>query len=616
VGSGATDFVLDRTADAFLVIGSQRRVENALAQFPNPMKRLLPVSALCFSLYFVSFALCSEKPRNNVPSSAAAFDNLVDRYFDSYFKFHPTDATDAGFHQYDKQLENVSQQAIHAEISDLKVIQSEFGQMQRSDLSELTRGDFDYLENTVKARLLDLETVQPWRKDPDFYTHAVSRSIFLLMKRRFAPPEDRLRSLIAREKQIPEVLQSARQNLSNPPRVFTEVALEQLPDTIEFFRKDVPAAFSEVTDSQLLKQFTAANQGAVTALTSYATFLHEKVLPASTGDFRIGAENFRKKLLYEELVDTPLGRLLEVAYSDLHHNQQALKQVAGQIDPRRPAQDTLAGLEEDHPAPDQLLKKFQDILDSVRQFIEQKRIISIPAGVAPIIEETPPFERALTTASMDSPGVFETKATEALFNVTLPDPSWPTDRVKSWMESFNRGTMTSTAIHEVYPGHFVQFLWWNQAPSKTRKLLYADTNSEGWAHYCEQMMLDEGYGGGDLRLRLGQLQDALLRDARFIVGIEMHTGHMTLDQGKEFFVQQGYQPLATAEVEAERGTSDPTYLVYTLGKLQIMKLREDYRMLQAQEFTLQKFHDEFMRQGPVPLKIVRKAMLGNDSPTL
>jgi uncharacterized protein (DUF885 family) len=540
----------------------------------------------------------------------------VDRYFDSYFKFHPTDGTDAGFHQYDKQLEDLSSQAIQAEIAELQDLQSEFSHFPRSQLSEVEGGDFQYLENTIKARLLDLEAIQPWRKDPDFYTHAVSRSVFLLMKRKFAAPEDRLRSLIAREKQIPGVLQCGRRNLSNPPRVFTGVSLEQLPDTVEFFRKDVPAAFSEVKDARLLSEFKVVNQGAVRALTSYQAFLQGKLLPASKGDFRIGADNFRNKLMYEELVDIPLDRLLEIGYADLRRNQERLKEVAGQIDSSRTAHEVLAGLEKDHPAPDQLIKTFQNILETAREFIQQKHIISIPGGVAPTIEETPPFERALTTAAMDAPGVYETKATEALFNVTLPDPDWTTDRVNDWMESFNRGTMTSTAIHEVYPGHFVQFLWWNQAPTKTRKLLYADTNSEGWAHYCEQMMLDEGYGGSDLRLRLGQLQDALLRDARFIVGIEMHTGNMTLDQAKEFFVTQGYQPQATAEVEAKRGTSDPTYLVYTLGKLQIIKLREDYRKLRGDKFSLQEFHDEFMRQGPVPLKIIRKAMLGNDSPTL
>jgi hypothetical protein len=382
----------------------------------------------------LSLAFCcalsgSEAQTAQARRASADFDKLVDQYFDSYFKFHPTDATDAGFHQYDKQLETFSRQGIQAEISELKSFQTEFSRFQPGQLAEVAHGDFDYLENTNKARLLDLEDIQTWRKDPDFYTHAVSRSIFLLMKRKFAPPEERLRSLIEREKQIPGVLQSGRQNVSNPPRVFTEVALEQLPDTIEFFRRDVPEAFSEVRDAQLLSEFKAANQGAVEALTSYQAFLQDKLLSASRGDFRIGAENFRKKLLYEEMIDIPLDRLLKIGYSDLRRNQAQLGEVARRIDPKSAPHEVLAGLEKDHPTPDRLLQGFLDILDTIRQFIDQKRIISIPSGTTPTIEETPPFERALTTAAMDTPGVYETKATEALFNVTLPDPGWAAARV-------------------------------------------------------------------------------------------------------------------------------------------------------------------------------------------
>jgi len=394
------------------------------------------------------------------------------------------------------------------------------------------------------------------------------------------------------------------------------VTLEDLPDTIDFFRHDVPDAFSSVQDSKLQSEFRASNQGVIDALTAYQRYLQKKLLPGSHGDFRIGAENYRKKLLYEEMVDIPLDRLLEIGYADLRRNQQSLTEVAAKIDPKRTPQEVLASLEKDHPAPDQLLQTFRDLLVGLRQYIEQKQIITIPSQVLPIVEETPPFMRALTTASMDTPGAYETKATEAMFNVTLPDPGWPREKTEKWMEGFNRGTLTSTAIHEVFPGHYVQFLWVKQAPTKTRKLLYAASNAEGWAHYCEQMMLDEGYGGGSPQLRVGQLQDALLRDARFIVGIQMHTQNMTVNQAKEFFIKEGYQLPPMAEVEAKRGTSDPTYLVYTLGKLQIMKLREDYRKLKGDKFSLLEFHDRFMQQGAIPLKIIRKAMLGDDSPTL
>jgi uncharacterized protein (DUF885 family) len=241
------------------------------------------------------------------------------------------------------------------------------------------------------------------------------------------------------------------------------------------------------------------------------------------------------------------------------------------------------------------------------------------------LQETPPFARATTTASMDTPGPFETIAKESFFNVTLPAPGDSPAGIASLMAGFNIGTIVSTSTHETYPGHYMQYLWTPRAPSKLRKVFSANTNVEGWAHYCEQMMLDEGYGqpgtgAKDAReakyIRLGQLQDALLRDARFVVGIRMHTGKMSFAEAKEFFVKEGYQSAKIADIESKRGTSDPTYLYYTLGKLQILKLREDYRKKVGAEFTLGKFHDEFMSQGFPPIAVVRLTLLGDDSPVL
>jgi uncharacterized protein (DUF885 family) len=540
----------------------------------------------------------------------------VDSYFDFYFQVNPTAATQAGFHQYDTQLEDFSRAGVEAEIAGLERFRKQFSGIKGSELTEESAGDLDVLTSTIDSSLLELQTIRMWTKDPDTYTSSVSYSIFLIMRRSFAPLEQRLRSVVARERKIPKAMEAARQNLRNPPRVYTEVALQELPDTIKFFQNDVPEAFREVKDTGLLAEFKASNDATVEALKKYRKFLQEDLLPASHGDFRLGAENFSKKLLYDEMVDIPLDRLLAVGYADLRRNQQQLKKVAAEIDPHRTPAEVLAELRKDHPPADHLLQSFRDTLGGLRQFIEQKKIITLPSLVPPIVEETPPFQRALTTAAMDTPGAYETKATEAMFDVTLPEPDWKPEKVEEWMQGFNRSTIVSTAVHEVYPGHYTQFLWLQAAPSKTRKVLYNNSNAEGWAHYTEQMMLDEGYGSHDPKLRLGQLLDALLRDARFIVGIEMHTGKMTLAQGQTFFIKEGFQVPPMAEVEARRGTSDPTYLYYTLGKLQILKLREDYQKLRGAEFSLQEFHDRFMRQGSVPMKIIRKSMLGNDSPTL
>lgn len=542
-------------------------------------------------------------------SAQTQFDKLVDRFYDDYFHFSPSTATAVGFHQYDSALEDYSQGNIRAYVA---MLRSYIPKFEKASASE----DRDLVLMKIHSELLAAENIHYWTNNPDFYSSSATESIFSLISRKFAPPEARLQSVIARENQIPRMLQDGRQNLKNPPRIFTEVALEQLPGIESFFANDVPKAFSDVKDAALLARFRKSNDGVLAALRSYQNYVKNTLLPNSHGDFRIGAENYQKKLLYDEDVDIPLDRLLKIGYDDLHRNQKMLAEVARKIDPHKTTTQIADELGADHPKPDQLLATFRDTFASLKDFIQEHHIITIPSAVEPTLEETPPFMRALTTASMDTPGPFETKATKAFFNVTLPEKNWPHEETSEFMTAFNRGTIVSTAIHEAYPGHYVQLLWFHQLQSKVKKLTQVNTDVEGWAHYTEQMMLDEGYGNHDPKLRFGQLIDALLRDCRYIVGIEMHTGKMTYQQGIEFFMKEGYMTHAYAERETKRGTSDPTYLVYTLGKLEILKLREDYHQKVGAAFNLKQFHNDFVKQGGIPIKMIRRNMLGNDSPAL
>jgi uncharacterized protein (DUF885 family) len=541
--------------------------------------------------------------------SSAGAQSLTDRFFDEYyFPFNPTSATSAGIHKYDGQLEDYSKAGVDARVAKLKQFEAEFAKLPPDP-------DRDLVLSTIRAGLLEYQTVRSWERNPDIYSSGITGSAFTIMSRTFAPPEVRLRSLIERERKMPQVLAAARVNLKNPPKIYTEIAIQQAPGIISFFEKDVPLAFKAVTDPKLLAEFRAANDAVIKALTDYQNYLKTDMLPRSNGDFRLGADTYAKKLLYEEMVDIPLDRLLEIGYADLHRNQQRYRETALLIDKTKTPQQILAEAVKDHPAPDQLLQTFRNTLGGLRDFIISHHLVTIPSPVLPILEETPPFMRATTFASMDTPGPYETVAKEAFFNVTIPEKSWTPERTESFMGQFNYGTILSTAIHEAYPGHYVQFLWMPRIQSRVRKLLGASSNAEGWAHYCEQMMLDEGYSK-DPKMRLGQLQDALLRDARYIVGIEMHTGKRTFDQAIDFFVKEGYQPHEVGVVETKRGTADATYLYYTLGKLQILKLREDYKKMRGSQFSLEEFHNRFLQQGFPPIKIVRKAMLGNDSPTL
>src|SRR6185437_2846149 len=527
------------------------------------------------------------------------FQRVSDEYFDTvYCPNQPTAGTLTGYHQYDTRLEDYSRESIDSWVAALHAFEKRVEAVPAESLDETTRGDREMVLSNIRSTLLTLETIRPWEKNPDMYSGGMSNSAFSLMERKFASPDDRLRSLIAREKQMPARLDEARANLKNPPHIFTEIAIEQLPGIISFFEHDVPTAFADAKNPELKSEFAQSNAAVIDALNGYLSWLKSDLLPKSNGDFRIGADTFRKKLEYDEMVDLPLDKLLEIAWADMRRNQEHFKQVAKELEPNKDPRQVLEQLGSDHPAPDQLLNSFRATFDSLVAFIRDHHIVTIPSDVRPIVEETPPFMRATTFASMDTPGPYEKHATEAYFNVTLPDPKMTPAEVEGYMHSFNVGTIISTAVHEAYPGHYVQFLWVPQAPSRVRKLLGANTNVEGWAHYCEQMMLDAGYGqpgtgAKDAResklLRLGQLQDALLRDARFIVGIELHTGKMSFDQAVDFFQKEGYQPKETARVETKRGAGDPTYLYYTLGKLEIIKLRDDLKKKEGAAFSLEKF---------------------------
>ena len=574
--------------------------------------------------------LTPSAPAQRLASDGAAqtFSFVSDQFFtDVYFHFSPTVGTQAGLHQYNTQLEDYSAASVEKQIAALHAYEKKLLAIDPSALDASVAADYQILLNSIRSQLLSLEVIRNWEKNPDNYSSGVTNSIFVLMERPFAPVNTRLRQAIEREKQIPQVFVEARKNLKNPPRIFTEIALEQIDGIISFFQNDVPLAFKDATDQAAKAEFAKTNAAVIDALKSYGAWMKSDLLPRSNGDFKLGAETFSKKLAYDEMVDIPLDHLLQIGFDDLHKNQAEFNRIAKEVDPTKTPKEVLAELATIHPAPDKLLGSFQDTFASLISFINAHHIITIPSTVEPTLQETPPFMRATTQASMDPPGPFETHSTIAYFNVTLPEKDWTQAHIAEHMAAFNVGTIISTSVHEAYPGHYVQFLWMPQFSSKIRKLLGANTNIEGWAHYTEQMMLDEGYAAPPANatpeqiresklIRLGQLQDALLRDARFVNSIKLHTGQFTFDQAVDFFVSDGYQSRSVGLVETKRGTADATYLYYTLGKLEIMKLRADMMKKQGAAFNLQTFHDDFMRQGFAPIKIVRKAMLHDDSPVL
>jgi len=543
---------------------------------------------------------------------------FVDDYFNAYFEWNPSTATSLGIHDYDNKLEDYSAAGFGKRIEKLKRLQAKLSSVPSSRTPDEAI-DLELLDNQIRAELLDIETLQTWRHNPMNYVSTPGNAIDNLMKRSFAPKPDRLRSIVSRLNAVPAMIDAMKQNVDNPPHEFTDLAFRIAHGSVGFFKESVAdwAKDAAGDDAALLNEFNAANTAAANALNDAANWLETVLLPKSKGSYAIGADNFSRKLLYEEMVDTPLDRILSIGEKNLEKDYNDFIDTARKIDPEKTPAEVMKWLSDQHPTEESLISDARRTIEGIIQFIKDNKIVSIPSEVRPTITETPPYARLGTFASMDTPGPYETKAAEAFYYVTPPEKDWDAKHKEEHLRSYNPPVMEIISIHEAYPGHYIQFLNAKEFPTKTRKLIACGTNAEGWAHYAEQMMVEEGFGNSDPRARLAQLQESLVRDARYVVGIKLHTAGWTVEQGAKFFQDKAFQEPATAFEEARRGAYNPTYLYYTLGKLQIYKLREDYRKAKGSGYTLQGFHDEFVRQGSIPIKLIRRILLpGDNAPIL
>jgi uncharacterized protein (DUF885 family) len=578
-----------------------------------------PLLAVVACLSVVACAPREAGGSRTVKDSPTEFASFADRYFSALYAYAPSQGTSAGFHLYDARFEDRSAAAYQARADTLHRLQARLDSLQRGTLSADDRIDAAMIDGAIRSELLEIETLQSWRHNPMFYVTQPGQSVDGLMKRDFAPAVDRLRSVTARLRRIPGALADMRANVENPPREFTDLAIRLADGSVGFF-DDAVAAWARTaagSDSAAWREFSAANDSTAAAMAAAARWLKRDLLPRSKGSYAIGAKAFAEKLRDDEMVVIPLDSLLAIGEANLRKDHEALIAVAHQIDFSRTPAQVIASLSDDHPTAGDLIAFVRGSVESARQFLIDRKIVTIPSEVRPSVQETPPYARAGGFASMDTPGAYETKATEAFYYVTPPERNWSARHVEEHLRLFNRAVTMLITVHEVFPGHFVQFVYAKQFPTKTRKLLAAASNSEGWAHYSEQMMVEEGFGGGDPKVHLAQLAEALVRDCRYVVGIKLHVRGMSVEDGAKCFTEQGFQEPANAYEEARRGAYNPTYLYYTLGKLQIYKLRDDYRRAKGAGYTLQGFHDAFVKQGGLPLKLMRQVMLpGDSSPTL
>lgn len=539
------------------------------------------------------------------------FEPLLGKYFEFVFSVDPVFATQLGLHKYDQLTPDYSATAISDAIEKLKDFRQKFDAIDSSQLGKQSVIDLKLIKANVNARIFTLDELKEWRRNPDMYSALSSSMIYDLMSRNFAPLNERLRSVIARERAIPKILADAKQNLKSVPKIYTDIALEQLDGIIDFFQSSVPDTFKTVSDKGLLDEFSASNKNVIASLQEYKTFLKDVVLPNGSDSFAYGETLYSKKLLYDEMVSTPIEQLIAEGDKELKRLQSEFDKTAKELDPSKTAIEVFRSLSTEHSAPDKLLASTEAMLGELRAFCLDKKIVSMPHEGELKVEPTPPFMKALTFAAMSWAGPFEEKAKESYYYVTVPEKSWTPEHTEQHMRSFGKFSLMDTSVHEVFPGHYVQGLWLRQAPSRTEKIISCNSNIEGWAHYSEQMMVEEKLENGDKRLKLAMLHKALRRACRYLVALRMHTRGMSFDDGVKFFMSEAHEEKSNAERETRRGTIDATYLVYTLGKLQIMSLRDEYKKKEGERFQLINFHNEFLSNGAMPVPLIKDVMLGN-----
>jgi uncharacterized protein (DUF885 family) len=538
------------------------------------------------------------------------------RYIAEFAAAYPVTATGWGIHDHDHALGALDAAAIAARAEQVRGLLTEVEAMAGA-LRGPARHDHRLLDHALRAELLELEEVRSWQRNPMLYNDEIASGMATLIDREFAPLAERMRSMTARMDAIPAVVAAARANLRDVPELFAETAIRLAQGTASFLRDDVPAALAaqgvaavEASDPGLVRDFERAHARAVAEVEGFATWLERELLPGARGDFRLGRELFRRKLLYEEHVDLTPEALRDMNEAAIREYHAWVAREAARIDPGKPPAEVMAALASDYPQPDALLDTARQYMTQARQYVIDHHLLTLPSDEVPIVRPTPAYART-GFASMSPPGPFEDRATTAYYNITLVDPAWDAARTHQHLTYFNRPGLLGITVHEAFPGHFVQLLYRSQIPGELRKVIQSGTLVEGWAHYTEQMMVDEGLGQGAPEVRLAQLRRALQRHARWYAGLAVHVFDVPIEEAAARFQEIAYFAAYPALVETERASFNPTYLYYALGRMQILALREEYRARReasGQPFSLQEFHDRFLRLG-LPPALAREAML-------
>ena len=578
----------------------------------NPMRRIIVLV-----ITIVTFAQCKRevKETTSVVSADSMFVKLSDEYLDGFLKARPRSATYLGVHEFDGNLIDLSKPALDAEVARLRSFDQRLIAFDTMHLSPRALMDFKILHAAIRQELFSFVDLRLYQTSPLVYPSNADVSLYVT--RDFAPLETRMRLVDRMQRAIPEMMKHARENLDDSlARPHVETAIQIAEGAASFMKAQLKEAFAAVKNDSLRTAFNESNKQSVQALNDYAAWLKKEKLPKAHNHYAIGRENYVKMLLYNERLSTSPEEILKTCERLLKDELAQFAAVAKKIDPSKKVAEVFNDLKKDHSTAANLIPDARKNAESIRQFLLDKKIISMPSNVRVTITETPEFARATSTASMDTPGPFE-KATQAYYYITPVDVKWTKKRQEEWLSLFSRYVTDVITIHEAYPGHYTQFLHLNASKAtRIEKIFPSYAFVEGWAHYTEQMMIEEGFGAQDTltqaKYHLAQLNESLLRLCRMYVSLKMHLEGMTVEEATKFFEENAYYEHEGAHHEAMRGTFDPGYLSYALGKQQFLKLREDYRTRLGDKFSLQEFHDKVLSYGGPPLVLLREAVMKNE----
>ena len=581
----------------------------------NFLKRSL-LSLTCLTLLGLTACNKVEEPEPaTIPrvetSQAETWEKFVTRQIEARIDAHPQWAVFQGRHEYDGQLPDWSRAGIEKEIARLHQARDEAMAFSDAQMSAEQLYQREYLVSRVDQDLFWMEKAQWPFRNPEYYFGWLSDSLdpspYIALD--YASLEQRMRSFTLHLKNVPQAIAQIRENLAMPmPRAWLQLGIDGFGGYADYFRDEVPAVWAAVEDETLQQEFATANAGAIEAMQGITDWLKSN-MPGATEDFAMGPDLFREMLWDTERVDISLDELEAIGRADMARNLKSLNEACAEFAPGLSLQDCFAKMSGNKPRVDSV-QSARDQLQETREFIVREDLVSIPGTEEARVDEAPPYARS-NFAYINIPGAWE-KNQPSVYYISPPNPVWPEDVQADYIAG--EADLLFTSVHEVWPGHFLNFLHANRAPFFYGRVFVGYAFAEGWAHYTEEMMIEAGLRDGDPETRIGQISNALLRNARFLSTIGLHTRGWSVEDSKRFFMEEGFQSEGTAIQQAARGTYDPAYLNYTMGKLMIKRLRDDWTATRGGRTAWREFHDTFLSYGGPPIPLVRQQMMGEVKP--